>query len=110
MRNKVTSMISEKNSSKIFVPGFDGPLVSLSLFNELQHNILSTEAIEAAYKDYKAKYEQKKFQSFYVEHKDDEWFKEKYDLEMNNKWRTERNSQSQKLCQSSVCPVAAVRS
>jgi hypothetical protein len=92
-------MISEKNSSKIFVPGFDGPLVSLSLFNELQHNILSTEAIEAAYKDYKVKYEQKKFQSFYVEHKDDEWFKEKYDHEMNSKWRTERNSQCQKLCQ-----------
>lgn len=99
MRNKVTSMISEKNSSKIFVPGFDGPLVSLSLFNELQHNILPTETIESAYKDYKSKYEQKRFQSFYVEHKDDEWFKEKYDQEMNLRWKSERNSQCQKLCQ-----------
>jgi hypothetical protein len=50
-------------------------LISLSLFNELQHNILPTETIEAAYNDYKEKYEKKKLQSFYVEHKDEEWFK-----------------------------------
>ena len=97
IKNKVTSLISEKNANKIFIPGFDGPLVSLSLFNELQHNILSTEAIENAYKDYKTKYEAKKYHSFYVDHKDDEWFKEKYDPESNTKWKNERNTQCAKL-------------
>jgi len=92
-------MVREKNESKIFIPGFDGPLLSLSLFNELQHNILPTEVIENAYKEYKAKFESKRYQSFYVEHQNDEWFKEKYDPESNLKWKLEKNSQCQKLSQ-----------
>jgi hypothetical protein len=90
-------MINEKNTSKIFIPGFDGPLISLSLFNELQHNILPTETIESAYKEYKSKYENKRYQSFYVEHQNDEWFKEKYDIETSNQWKSERNAQCQNL-------------
>ncbi len=90
-------MINEKKTSQIFTPGYDGPLVSLSLFNELQHNILSTDILENAYKDYKTKYEQKRFHSFYVEHQTDEWFKEKYDPELSVKWKNERNLQCQKL-------------
>jgi hypothetical protein len=57
------------------------------------------ETVEEAYKDYKTKYEAKKFQSFYVEHKDDEWFKEKYDPELSQKWRNDRKAQCQKLAQ-----------
>lgn len=90
-------MISEKNSSKVFIPGYDGPLVSLSLFNELQHNILLMQTVENAYNEYKNKYEGKKFQSFYVEHKEDEWFKEKYDHTYRQKMQEERNWTSQKL-------------
>ncbi len=90
-------MINEKKTSQIFIPGYDGPLVSLSLFNELQHNILQTDLLENAYKDYQAKYEQKRFHSFYVEHQNDEWFKEKYDPDLSAKWKTERNAQCQKL-------------
>jgi hypothetical protein len=90
-------MIEEKNSTKVFMPGFDGPLVSFSLFNELQHNILPSETIEQAYKDYKTKYEQKRYQAFYSEHQHDEWFREKYEPELNQKWRSERNNQCSKL-------------
>ena len=97
LKNKVTNMIQEKNQNKIFIPGFDGPLLSLSLFNELQHNILSTAIIENAYKEYKLKFESKRFNSFYVEHQNDEWFKEKYDPESNLKWKLEKNAQCQKL-------------
>jgi SERRATE/Ars2, N-terminal domain len=92
-------MISDKNKSNIFVPGYDGPLLSLSLFNELQHNIFSTEKIENEYKLYKSKFENKRYQSFYVEHQNDEWFKEKYDPESNLKWKLEKNAQCQKLSQ-----------
>jgi hypothetical protein len=92
-------MISEKNSSKVFIPGFDGPLVSLSLFNELQHNILLMETVENAYREYKTKYEGKKFQSFFVEHKDDEWFKEKYDNTYLVKMKEERTLSSKRLAE-----------
>jgi hypothetical protein len=90
-------MISEKNTSKIFIPGFDGPMISLSLFNELQHNLLPTETVESAYRDYKSKFENKRYQSFYVEHQNDEWFKEKYDSETSTQWKNERNLQCQNL-------------
>lgn len=91
------SIINEKKSSQIFIPGLDGPLVSLSLFNELQHNTLSTEVLQNTYKDYKTKYENKRFHSFYVEHQSDEWFKEKYDPETSEKWKSERNFQCSKM-------------
>lgn len=92
-------MIREKNSNRIFVPGLDGPLVSFGLFNELQHNILQPEVAENSYKDYKSKFENKRYQSFFNEHQNDEWFKEKYDFESNTKWRAERNTQSNKLAE-----------
>jgi hypothetical protein len=97
MKNKITHLISEKNANKIFYPGLDGPLVSLSLFNELQHNILPNDVIESAYKEYKEKYDEKRFKSFYVEHQSDEWFKEKYDPECSKQDKAERNAQCQKL-------------
>ena len=98
IKEKLTKYVKEKkNSQKIFMPGLDGPLVSFLLFSELQHNNLKTEEIEEAYKNYKTEYENKRFQSFYIEHQHNEWFKEKYDLELNLKWKIERNLQSKKL-------------
>lgn len=79
------------------MPGYDGPLVSFSLFNELQHNILPSDVLEEAYRDYKSKFENKRFQTFYIEHQHDEWFREKYDMELNQKWRNERNQHCQNL-------------
>ena len=86
-----------KKTEKIFRPGLDGPLVSFILFSELQHSNLKTEEIEEAYKNYKNDYENKRYQSFYIEHQHNEWFKEKYDPELNFKWKVERNHQSKKL-------------
>jgi hypothetical protein len=80
----------------IFIPSF-GPLISHSLFKELQYNKLPTETIELAYKDYTSKYENKRNQSFYEKHQNDEWFKEKYDIETSNQWKIERNTQCQNL-------------
>lgn len=98
IKNRINFIINEKNTSNhIIVPSFDCPLISLSLFNELQPNILSDEAIETAYKDYRSKYEAKKYQSFYQEHQNDEWFKERYDPEIYLKWKNKRNTQAKKL-------------
>jgi len=104
-KDKVTKIIKEKKAYEIFVPGFDGPLLTFSLFNELQHNILPTEVVEEAYKDYKTKFENKRFQTFYIEHQHDEWFREKYEPELNMKLRNERNAQAQKLSESYLSQV-----
>jgi hypothetical protein len=89
--------ISEKNKSKIFFPGYDGPLLSISLFNELQHNILPYDKIQKAYKEYKLNFETKKINSFYIEHHNEEWFKEKYDTKNKLNWKFEKNLQSKKI-------------
>jgi len=90
-------MKDRRKTEKVIRPGLDGPLVSFILFSELQHSNLKTEEIEEAYKSYKNDYENKRYQSFYIEHQHNEWFKEKYDPELNFKWKVERNHQSKKL-------------
>ena len=97
IKTKINSIINEKNQNKINIPSFDAPLVSLALFNELQANIFDQEIIDNAYADYKVQYEAKRYSSFYVEHQNDEWFKEKYDPEIYVKWKNERNSQAKKI-------------
>lgn len=87
-----------KYKDKISIPGFDGPLITLSLFKELQNNNLPEDIIQSAYEDYRNKYKNKKYESFYVEHQGDEWFKERYHPEVYLKWRNEKNGQDQKLC------------
>ena len=87
---------------KISIPGFDGPLITESLFKELQLNSIPSDVIAEAYKDYKAKYENKKYQSFYAEHKNDEWFKEKYHPDIYYQVKEEQNVQCQKLCSAFV--------
>lgn len=51
--------------------------------------------IEAEYELYKNKYEQSKSDYYYKEHKNEEWFKEKYDPQCI----LEINSQRSKFCQ-----------
>ena len=58
---------------------------------------METNALENAYWDYKNKYEQKRFHSFYIEHQNDEWFKEKYDPDLSCRWKNERNAFCLKL-------------
>ena len=98
MKAKITSMINENDQNRIKYPSFDAPLVSLSLFNELQANIFQQDLIEKEYQKYKEKYENKRNNIFYNEHLNDEWFKEKYDPEIYPKWKNEINNQCKKLC------------
>ncbi len=90
-------MVKEKRRDDILTPSFDGPMITFSLFNEMQPNDHPKEVVEEAYKNYKTKFENKRFHSFYIEHQNDEWFREKYEVELSQKWRKERNQQSQKL-------------
>ena len=94
---KANTVDISQYKSKITVPGFDGPLITESLFKDLQLNNIPNDVISEAYKDYKTKYENKKFQSFYSEHKNDEWFKEKYHPDIYYQIREEQNIQCHKL-------------
>ena len=86
---------------KISVPGLDGPLITESLFKTLQHDSIPIEMVNDTYKKYKEDYEKKKYETFYIEHENDEWFKEKYDLLILRKWYNERNQQCKKSSQNS---------
>ena len=97
MKAKINSMINENDQNRIKYPSFDAPLVSLSLFNELQASIFKQDLLEKEYHKYKEKYENKRNNIFYNEHLNDEWFKEKYDPEVYPKWKTEINNQCQKF-------------
>jgi len=59
---------------------FEGPLKSYKQFVELHtEEGMSTEELLKAYENYKIEHSKKQARSFFSEHKNDEWFREKYD-------------------------------
>ena len=63
---------------------------------EMQKDPRALEQVESYYNDYKKKYEVKQNKIFFFNHKDEPWFREKYDSELRYKWMIERNMQAQK--------------
>lgn len=88
---------SSVHKAKPLMPGLDGPLISESLFTQLQEGIDKDE-IALAYNEYKTKYENKKYLSFYSEHQNDEWFKEKYHPDIYYAMKNEQDAQCKRLC------------
>lgn len=88
---------SQSEEKKLNIPGFDGPLITENLFKRLQPDDTPESVIKNAYNDYKTKYENKKFSSFYVEHHSDEWFKERYDPDVYYSMLDLHKNQSIKL-------------
>eukprot|EP01015_Nassula_variabilis_P037649 TRINITY_DN999_c0_g1_i3.p1 TRINITY_DN999_c0_g1~~TRINITY_DN999_c0_g1_i3.p1 ORF type:complete len:679 (-),score=87.66 TRINITY_DN999_c0_g1_i3:160-2196(-) len=84
---------------KVFVPGLDGPLLSYREFMELQSEKVDSELGDKIYNKYKRDYEQKQREIFYQEHKNDEWFKEKYDPILSQKFKDERKEEAQAIAQ-----------
>lgn len=93
-------MINSKAPDEIVIPSLEGYIVTYSLFNELQSNIIPNERLQQAYEEYKKKFENKRYNQFFQEHENDEWFKEKYDPEINKKYKNEIKSNSYKSSQS----------
>ena len=88
----------KKSEGGVFFPNFDLPLVTFELFSELQNdkNLNETD-LKKYYEEYKTKYELKNNEQFYINHKNDKWFLEKYHpntfVELN---KNERNLMCQK--------------
>lgn len=75
------------------IPVFDGPLISLSVFKELQIKEHDEEEVLSAYNKYKNFYEESKSEYYYKEHESEEWFKEKYNIEYSSQIKSQINQQ-----------------
>ena len=79
------------NNSNDNIPKLNLPLVTKEVFKEFLINLNAEnsnkkeEEIEKEYNDYKNRYINRLKTNFYNKHKDDEWFKEKYDPIIYNK-------------------------
>lgn len=63
----------------LLCPSLEGSLCSYALFLELQETKSSNAVLKLAYDDYKDRYERNRFNKYFKLHKDESWFKEKYD-------------------------------
>ena len=88
-----------KYKNLLTIPGFDGPLITFELFVKIQKNQddFPKDELEKVYNEYKEKYENKKYMSFYHEHCDDEWFKERYHPIIKNEIKKEQSFQCKTL-------------
>ena len=84
-----------KYKNILIIPGFDGPLITYELFENIQEKLeeFPKEKLKKIYDEYKDKYENKKYMSFYHEHCDDEWFKERYHPIIKNEIKKEQSNQ-----------------
>ena len=94
---KEETSIKEEQKPEIVEPDIYVPLVSISVFNELQKAPLSETELEEEYSKYKNKHLEHKLGLFYKDHKDDEWFKELYDPQTIQESKNERHLQCVRL-------------
>ena len=73
---------SRKRKIEVLVPATNGPLATFREFVDMQKSEIAPELAEKVYSKYKKKYEQRHIELFFYEHKEDEWFKEKYHPEL----------------------------
>jgi len=66
---------------EIFIPKTDGPLISFKEFFHLQpaESSVKYATLEKYYENYKKEHERDQVKIFFNEHKNDQWFIEKYD-------------------------------
>lgn len=76
------------------MPMLDGPLVSYRTFMENQPTNIEREQAEELYKLYRKDWENKQYEIFFGEHKEEQWFKEKYNTLCSEKFRGERHRQA----------------
>ena len=79
------------------MPGLNGPLLSYKAFMDMQENPISMSDAEKHYSKYKDAYERKQWEIFYQIHKDEHWFREKYDPQLQFKFKNDQMKQSQTL-------------
>lgn len=76
------------------MPMLDGPLVSYRTFMENQPTNIDREQAEELYKIYRKDWESKQYEIFFGEHKEEQWFKEKYNHLFAERFKAERQQQA----------------
>lgn len=71
----------DKRSVRVKFPSLESPLVPYKAFVDMQRDNLSSEEAQKFYDQYKADHNKKQADLFYDTHKNESWFKEKYDPE-----------------------------
>ena len=94
VKNQINNII--KNNNNIKFPSIDIPLLSFPLFNEIQSKNFPEDLLKKKYSEYKNKHTSNNIEKFYIEHQNDEWFKEKYDPIINVEYNYEKNIQIKK--------------
>jgi len=84
----------DKKKTIIFKPTLEGHLYSFRQFMEAQKFEIDPSKAEKIYQKYKAEYEDKQNQIFFAEHRNDEWFREKYDPILSEKLKEEMRAES----------------
>jgi len=84
----------DKKKTIIFKPTLEGHLYSFRQFMEAQKFEIDPSKAEKIYQKYKAEYEDKQNQIFFAEHRNDEWFREKYDPILSEKLKEEQRAES----------------
>ena len=79
------------------MPGLNGPLLSYKAFMDMQENPINMADAEKYYSKYKDAYERKQWEIFFQIHKDEHWFREKYDPQLLFKFKNDQMKQSQTL-------------
>lgn len=78
-------------------PGLNGPLLSFKTFMEMQSDNIDIAEAQKYYDDYRGEHQKKQSEIFFAMHRDEHWFREKYDPEQSYKWKAEQIAQSQSL-------------
>ena len=71
-------------------PDLSGGLLTYKQFMELQGDPIDPFEAQKFYEDYKKDYEKKQLEIFFVKHKEEHWFIEKYDPQVSQRWQEER--------------------
>jgi len=80
------------------MPGLNGPLLNYKAFMDMQENPINMTDAEKYYSKYKDAHDRKQSEIFYQIHKDEHWFREKYDPQLLYKFKNDQIKQSQLLC------------
>lgn len=72
-------------------PDLSGGLLTYKQFMELQGDPIDPFEAQKYYEDYKRDFEKKQLEIFFIKHKDEHWFIEKYDPQVSQRWQEERH-------------------
>jgi len=92
-RRRSFSCTSRRKKKKNLDDTWDGPILTYKQFLETQESVSPNEG-EERYEKYKTEYKKKQLEKFFNAHKEEEWFKERYEPNFLEKRRSDKIEQA----------------